>query len=440
MKVFYRGMLLLVVAAFFGECLEFLINMKLAKELGEEGLGIYMSILPSIFLIVIIASLELPISISKFVSERKISHHRSMLQHAMRFTIIMTIALLLIMMVVVNIIPVFHEHQGIKWLILILIPVIAFSSIARGYFMGIHHMGKIATANFLRKIAQLILLSIVYTLFSFTTETSIFIALSTLIASEIVVFLYLMQAYFLYLRKQRGVYSETLHGKDVRKALIAVSFPTTVMRVFHAVTHAIQPFLIKAALVHSGMSVTMSNEHFGLLAGVAMSIGFFPAFISHSLLVVLIPTVSEKVAKKDLNGLHFLLRQVTWITLLYGIPAIFIFYHWGDMLTHMFFESSAATFYLQLLWPYFLFHFFVMPLQAFLIGLGMVKDALYHTIWSTVVSFTTIYLLGSNESFSMVGVILGMNLGAVIITVLHYWTICSKIGFPVLFFKSIKNR
>ena len=40
-KTFIMGTLLLITAAFLGECLEFLINMLLARELGETGLGMY---------------------------------------------------------------------------------------------------------------------------------------------------------------------------------------------------------------------------------------------------------------------------------------------------------------------------------------------------------------------------------------------------------------
>ena len=63
MNTFVKGAVLLIIVAFVGECLEFLINMVLARELGEEGLGLYMSILPTVLFVVVIASLELPISI-----------------------------------------------------------------------------------------------------------------------------------------------------------------------------------------------------------------------------------------------------------------------------------------------------------------------------------------------------------------------------------------
>lgn len=58
MNRFVKGIILLSIAALFAECLEFVVNMILARELGEHGMGLYMSILPTIFLIIVIASLE----------------------------------------------------------------------------------------------------------------------------------------------------------------------------------------------------------------------------------------------------------------------------------------------------------------------------------------------------------------------------------------------
>ncbi|WRP07076.1 oligosaccharide flippase family protein [Rossellomorea aquimaris] len=437
MSLFLRGTLVLVVTAFLGECLEFVINMILARELGEAGLGSYMSILPTVFLIVILSSMELPISLSKFFAEREEKYHRGMLHYAFRFAIITTCVLLILMVMIYAWTPLFEGyHPGIRWLILAVIPVVAFTSITRGYFMGIQKMGKIAVANFLRKGIQLFLLVSIYNFLSFGVNTSIFIALGTLIASEAVVFVYLIHAYVLEIRGKRKNSHSTLSTLEMRKSVLSVSVPTTVLRIFHALTHAVQPFLIKWALVLSGMGALEANEHFGMLAGIALTIGFFPSFIAFSMLIVLIPTVSEKVSSKDFDGILTHLKQVMCITLGYGVPAVFIYYLLGDYITETFFHSVASAYYLKLLWPYFLFHFLVFPLQAFLIGLGLVKDALLHTVWSSVFSFSLIYLLGSR--FGMEGVILGMNAGAVLITMLHYFTICRELETTLWLKSAIK--
>src|SRR5690606_27797568 len=190
----------------------------------------------------------------------------------------------------------------------------------------------------------------------------------------------------------------------------------------------IQPFLIIGVLKISGLTETVATEHFGMLAGVAMTVGFFPIFIAHSLLIVLIPTVSEAYAKKDFSKLHKLLQQVMLITFLYGIPAIFIFHYFSRPLANLFFDSLYAAHYLEMLWPFFLFHYFVFPLQAFLIGFGLMKDALYHGIWATVAGFTMIYVLGSQPSFQMEGIIIAMNMEAVLLTMMHYVTVCKKLS------------
>lgn len=433
MNTFFKGTLLLAVAAFAGECIEFLVNMVLARELGENGLGMYMSILPTIFLIVLLASFELPISISKFIAEKDKKYHQSMLNHVIKLTVIFTAVLMPLAMLVMPFLTVFDQyHPYLRWVVIAFIPIVSFSSITRGFFMGKNQMGKIATYNFLRKLVQLLFLVFLYQFFQFDTKTSVFIAFCTLIGSEVVVFLYLLHMFIIQFQQVKKEPSEEMGGKTVRRSLMAVSIPTTAMRVFHALTHAIEPFLIKAALLQAGVSGVVATEHFGMLAGIAMTVGFFPAFIAHSFLIMLIPTVSKAYADKDNQKLQSLLQQVFKVTIFYGVPAVTLFYIFAEPITRIFFRSPDAAIYLQMLWPFFLLHYFIIPMQAFLIGIGLMKEALYHFVWSTVVSFSVIYLLGSMHAFQMDGVIIGMNAGAVVLYLMHYLTICKKIGVTIL--------
>lgn len=430
MKLFYRGVLILTLAAFVGEILEVLINIALARELGEEGLGLYMSILPTIMLIAVLASLELPVSISKYVAEKDKQYHRGMLRHAIGLAFVTTAFLLTVLIVVLPYIPLFDSyHPYIRILIFVLIPIVSFSAIFRGYFMGSQQMGKIACANFLRRAAQLVLLIFIYQWFQFDREVALLIALCTLIASEFVVFVFMGTVFFIKLKPEKT--TAHLNGRAVRKELLSVSIPMTGVRIFHSVTFAIKPFLIKAALVNSGLAAGIATAQFGKLAGVAFSIGFFPAFIAHSFLLVLIPTVAESFVNQDYLKLQRLLVKVMKLTLAYGLPCVFVFYFYADTLTGLFFKQSPAAVYLQLLVPYFLFHYFVIPLQAFLIGLGLVKDALYHAVWSTVISFLLMYFLGSMGHLQMNGIIIGMNTGVVLLTLMHFVTVCHKIGFSL---------
>ncbi|NRD78088.1 polysaccharide biosynthesis protein [Bacillus sp. BRMEA1] len=429
MANYYKGIFFLAASAFLGEGIEFFVNMILARELGSHGLGVYMSILPTIFLIVLISSFELPVSISKFIAEREERFHRNILYHAITITVIFTSVLFLLGTALIPFIPVFnHVHPYVRWMVILLIPVMSFTSVARGYFMGMQQMGKIAVSNFLRKSAQLAVLFGFFRLFDFNAETSLLIAIGAFIGSEIVVFLYLICMFIIQFQQLKRQPFSNLNRKAVRKNLMAVSIPTTGMRIFSAITNAIQPFIIKSALIHSGISETVATEQFGMLMGVAASIGFFPAFIAHSLLVVLIPGVSKTYSERDYGALQKMLQQVIKLTLLYGIVAVTIFYFFAPQLTSLFFKSSTSAAFLQMLWPCFLFHYFIMPMQAFMIGLDMVKEAFLHIIWANIICFALILLLGSKPEWRMDGVIIGMNAEAVLLAFMHYLTICKKIG------------
>ncbi len=125
--IYYKGIFFLAAAAFLGEGIEVLVNMILARELGPHGLGLYMSILPSIFFIVLLASFELPVSISKFIAEREDRYHRNILHHAISITIVFSAVLFLAATVIIPFIPVFDKyHPYVRWLVLILIPIISF--------------------------------------------------------------------------------------------------------------------------------------------------------------------------------------------------------------------------------------------------------------------------------------------------------------------------
>lgn len=430
---YYKGIFFLAASAFLGEGIELLVNMILARELGHHGLGLYMTILPTIFLIVLVSSFELQVSISKLIAEREERYHRNILYHAITLTFLFTSILFLAGTIVIPFLPVFQTyHPYIRWLVILLIPVISCTSVARGYFMGMQQMGKIAVSNFLRKIVQLAALFVMFRFFDFDSEASLLVAIGSIIGSEIVVFLYLVYLFVIQFQHLRKLPFSNLNRHEVRKSLISVSVPTTSMRIFSAFSNAIQPFVIKAALVYSGLSAQLVTEQFGMLMGVAVSIGFFPAFIAHSLLIVLIPAVSKSYSEGDYPGLQKMLQQVIKLTLLYGIPAVGIFYFLAPQITTLFFKSADSAAFLQMLWPFFFFHYFIIPMQAFMIGLNMIKEAFFHIIWSTVLSFAIVLLLGSRPEWRMDGVIVAFNTEAVLLAMMHYLTICKKIGVTIL--------
>ena len=249
MAIFYKGILFLAASAFLGEGVEFLINLILAKKLGKHGLGLYMCILPTIYLIVLLSSFQLPVSISKFDAEKEESLIEISFIMRLQLSIILTNILLSLAVIILPFIPVFNGYHPLYKMASYSVNSSSVIYLCYcGYFMGRHRMGKIAVANFLRKSVQLLLLFVLFRFFQFDSRTSVLIAIATFIGSEIAVFFFLIYTFIIRFQQIKGRHFLISDRKFVRKNLMAVSVPTTVLRLFSALTGAVQPFFIKAAL------------------------------------------------------------------------------------------------------------------------------------------------------------------------------------------------
>ncbi len=185
------------------------------------------------------------------------------------------------------------------------------------------------------------------------------------------------------------LFSTVCFGQARRSKRAAV--PPAEKRCFKAPAHCFDPddgaarfsrceqrswtFLVKGTLLAAGVSRTSAIDQFGMLSGGGDDNRLFPAFIAHSLMVVMIPSISESYAYGQYERVIKRIKLAIFITLFYGIPSVMVMYHFADPLTHLFFDSVKASFYWKMLWPYFLFHFFAHAVSGLFNRMGLAKDA-----------------------------------------------------------------
>lgn len=68
-QTFLQGTLILIFAGMITRLLGFINRLVIARLLGEEGIGLYMMALPTLFLVITLTQFGLPIAISKRVAE-----------------------------------------------------------------------------------------------------------------------------------------------------------------------------------------------------------------------------------------------------------------------------------------------------------------------------------------------------------------------------------
>src|SRR5690625_3693164 len=158
---------MLIIAGMITRLLGFINRIVLARLMGEEGVGLYMMALPSLFLLITLTQIGLPIAISKRVAEANAKNDRSKIKQiiSLSFLIIactsifFTICMIFFAPFIANFLM--TDSRTIYPLIAVspIIPLIAMASVIKGYFQGMQNMKP---QSFAIVIEQVIRITAVY--------------------------------------------------------------------------------------------------------------------------------------------------------------------------------------------------------------------------------------------------------------------------------------
>ncbi len=142
MSKFLQGTIILIIAGLITRVLGFVNRIVVARMIGDEGVGLYMMAVPTLVLVITLTQLGLPVAISKLVAEAEALGDRHKIKKILvvslsitcTLSILFTLGLILFAPVVAK--TFFTDSRTIYPLLAIIpvIPIIAVSSVIRGYF------------------------------------------------------------------------------------------------------------------------------------------------------------------------------------------------------------------------------------------------------------------------------------------------------------------
>ncbi|TVY10930.1 stage V sporulation protein B [Paenibacillus cremeus] len=437
---FVRGTVILTIAAFITRMLGFVNSIVLARYLGPEGIGLLMMAHPLVPVIVTLTSLGLPVAISKLVAEAEAHGDRAKVKRilfvSLTITGTMSISLTLIVLLGSKLIGswILTDPRAYYAMLAItpIAPLVAVSSVIKGYFRGKQNMKPLALSDVIEQVIRIILITaLVQTLLPYGLEYAAAGAMIASVIGEGAGLLYLLLSLKIYKRRsgllRQAMSSRLREEKETLSELLQIGLPTTGNGFIHSIYRAIEPMMITKSLAIAGISTVIATKQYGLLAGYAFPLLVFPGFIMSSLSTALIPAISEANAQNNRRLIHERLDQAIRIALIIGAPCTLILYVWAIPLTTVVYHNPEAGTFLKLLAPVFLLHYFEPPLHAVLLGLGKINTVMRNFIASTLVEGTMMFILGMQMGIH--GVIWGFNFGVALLTLLNLLAVSKVIGF-----------
>ncbi len=442
MSRFFRGTLILLLAGLITRILGFINRVVLARFVGEEGVGLYMMASPTLFLVIAITQIGLPVAISKFVAEANaIGDYRkvkSILVVSLTATAILSIIFTPLLFFGAKFLAMhlFTDHR-VYYPLLAMIPIIpisAISAVLRGYFQGKQQMNPFAISLILEQAVRISLIVFFTKKFlPYGIEYATAGAIVAAIFGELISLLYLLARFkFRKSFKLRTKFFSHLNGgRTVFSELMTVAMPTTGSRIIGSIAWFLEPIVVAQSLAIAGVTTVNATKLYGELTGYALPLLMLPSFITVSLGTSLIPAISEAYSKKKFRLVEYQLQQSLRFTFISGAICVVIMYVLADPLMTVMYGNDHAAHYVKFLAPFFIFFFYQGPLQAALQAMNMASAAMVNSFVGAIIKTVLILVLATQPQFGIMGVTLSLGVGMMLITWLHFISISKKIRIPI---------
>ena len=242
---FIASTLILMIGGLFTKLLGFVIKILYTRMIGEEGIALFMLVMPTYSLLLTIANLALPIAISKLVAEEQTSNKRIVFSSVFIMMILNIILIVLVFSTSDFIAIKLLQNPSCKDLLhamALTLPFVSLSAILKGYFFGKQKMVPHTVSNILEQVVRLILIVI---FIPFLVKQSTFLAVIGLIllsiaseTSSIIVFLFFLPRDFT-IKK-----SDITPDLATMKNVFSLSLPTVSSRLIGNIGYFFEPIIL----------------------------------------------------------------------------------------------------------------------------------------------------------------------------------------------------
>ncbi|MFT9599015.1 stage V sporulation protein B [Mesobacillus sp.] len=440
MSKFLKGTFILLMAGLVTRVLGFINRIVIARSIGEEGVGLYMMAFPTLVLVVTITQLGLPVAISKNVAEAEARGDFRKIKKILVVSLATTISLSIVFTpALIFLAPYLSEtlftDPRTQWPLLAIapiVPIVAVSSVLRGYFQGRQNMRPSAISQVIEQLVRITLIAVLTkTFMPYGIEYAAAGAMIASVIGELISLIYLMTTFKLRkkFRLRKNFFQFVHSGKSTLNDLMRIALPTTGSRLIGSVSWFFEPIVVAHSLAIAGVAAVAATKQYGALTGFAMPLLLLPSFITYSLSTSLVPAISEANSRKNMKVIQHLLQQSLRFSLLTGGLAIVVLYVLAEPLMTLMYGTANGSQFIKLMAPFFLFYYFQGPLQAALQALDLARAAMINSLIGNLAKTAVIFLLASQPAFGINGVALGMVMGIVLITLLHFATMLKAVSF-----------
>lgn len=393
-NIFLKSTLILIFGGIITKILGFIIRIIYTRIVGEEVIGLYSLVMPTYSLLITIATLALPTTISKLVAENQNNNLKIISNGTILIMMINTIVVILMVFLAPFIARTLLHEERCYILLLAMsftFPIISISSIVKGYFYGKQNMVPNVVSNI---IEQLIRGLLIYLFVPIILRKSEVLAAASLFLFSFIEELVSIFINLLFLPKKIKIKKVDLKiDKYTIKNILNISIPTVSSRIIGNIGYFFEPIILQNFLLLAGYSTNYILTEYGAYNAYTITILTVPSFFITAISSSLIPEVSKYYLSKNNILLKKRLKEALKFSFLIGIPYSLLLIFFGHKILNILYSTNLGLNYIKVLAPIFPLFYIENILMSFLQGVNKAHITMRITIVGVIVKILALIIL-----------------------------------------------
>ena len=391
---FLQATFILMIGGLITKLLGFAIRIIYTRMVGSDAINLYSLVMPTYSLLLTIATLSLPVVISKLISEQKTKSIKIISSATIITLILNSIVIILIYFTKDFIAGTLLNDKRASILLMsmaLTFPFVSISSILKGYFYGKQKMIPHTISNIIEQIVRVILIFLIIpTLVNKGIVYSVMGLILISIASELASIL----TFLFFLPKKFKIAKNDLKpDRKTAKEILSISVPTVSGRLIGNIGFFFEPILLTNILLFAGYSMDFILNEYGAYNAYTISLLAMPSFFISAISSSLLPEISKYFYHKNMEMVKRRLKQAVILSFIVGgIASAFIYLFRVPLLSTLY-NTTKGSEYIEILAPFFVLFYLEGPLQSVLQAIGKAKTSMFITMAAVITKLITMSVL-----------------------------------------------
>lgn len=390
-NIFITSSLILICGGIITKILGFIIRIIYTRIVGNEVIGLYALVMPTYSLLITIATLALPTTISKLVAEKR-HNNLKILSTATCLIMLINAFVVITMVLSAKFIATNLLHEERCYLLIIAaaltFPVISISSIIKGYFYGKQNMIPNVVSNVIEQIVRGILIYIFVPKIMLKSE--ILAAASLFLFSFIEEIVSIIINLFFIPKNITIKKSYITPDKLTLKNILNISLPTVSSRIIGNIGYFFEPIILKNILLYVGYSNNYILVEYGAYNAYTLTILTVPSFFITAISSSLIPEISKNYLNNNIKLVKKRLKEAIIFALIIGITYSTLLMFFGKNILYALYNTYSGLEYILTLAPIFPLFYIENILMSYLQALNKASITMKITIVGVILKLITL--------------------------------------------------